>query len=247
MSSPMFSVIIPTLNEEKFLPRLLMSLKEQSVKNFEVIVADGESTDRTVAVVKQFINKLPLSVYIGRKPGVSHQRNLGAEKAIAPWLIFVDADGVLLPNFFERISLYIKTTSPKFFTTWFVSDEKGIFGSIVGFLGNMSVEANLAVRRPWAPGPMTIVRKDEFTIIGGYDEKATFGEDHDFSMMAKEKGIVFSILRESLYVYSMRRFREEGYLRSFFRYCKSFVLVLFTKRGPKNMPGFVSGGGRYEK
>ena len=44
---PLISVIAPTLNESKYLPRLLLSLSRQTVKDFEVIVADDGSTDGT--------------------------------------------------------------------------------------------------------------------------------------------------------------------------------------------------------
>jgi len=45
MNEPFISIIIPTLNEEKFLPKLLNSIKEQNYKNYEIIIADANSTD----------------------------------------------------------------------------------------------------------------------------------------------------------------------------------------------------------
>ena len=51
---PFFSVIIPCLNEEKYLPKLLKDLQGQIDRNFEVIVVDGKSEDRTVEVAKKF-------------------------------------------------------------------------------------------------------------------------------------------------------------------------------------------------
>lgn len=64
MVAPRFSVIIPTLNEEKFLPNLLTSLSEQTEESFEVIVVDGKSKDKTVAVAESFKKKLPLRVIV---------------------------------------------------------------------------------------------------------------------------------------------------------------------------------------
>jgi glycosyltransferase involved in cell wall biosynthesis len=46
----MLSIIIPTFNEERFLPYLLKSLKEQTFNDFEVIVADNNSTDATRSI-----------------------------------------------------------------------------------------------------------------------------------------------------------------------------------------------------
>ena len=76
---PRFSIIIPTLNEEKFLPKLLESLTTQTVKDFEVIVVDGQSKDKTVAVAKRFAGTLQLTVVTSEKPSVSYQRNYGSK------------------------------------------------------------------------------------------------------------------------------------------------------------------------
>src|SRR3989344_8910763 len=108
-----FSIIIPTLNEEKFLPRLLESLARQTAKNFEVIVVDGKSKDKTVERAREFEKKLlHLTVIMSPKASLPLQRNLGAKHAAAPWLAFIDADSVLLPNFIERVSEVIETEHP---------------------------------------------------------------------------------------------------------------------------------------
>ena len=54
MKKPFFSIIIPTLNEEKYLPHLLADLAKQTFQDFEVIVIDGQSTDQTVPKTKLF-------------------------------------------------------------------------------------------------------------------------------------------------------------------------------------------------
>src|SRR3989344_1520147 len=113
MKSPMFSVIIPTLNEEKFLPKLLTSLVDQANRDFEVIVVDGKSRDKTVAVAKTFIKKLPkLKIIISKKASLPLQRNIGARAAHGEWFIFVDADGVLMPYFIERVQQFIFKQKP---------------------------------------------------------------------------------------------------------------------------------------
>jgi glycosyltransferase involved in cell wall biosynthesis len=49
---PIFSIVIPAFNEEKFLPRCLESLKNQDFKDFEIIVVDNNSPDKTAALQK---------------------------------------------------------------------------------------------------------------------------------------------------------------------------------------------------
>ncbi len=83
----MISVIIPTLEEEKYLPLLLKDIKKQTVQPEEIIVVDARSKDKTVEIAKRKDAKVIIT-----KKGVSHQRNLAAKKARGDWLLFIDAD-----------------------------------------------------------------------------------------------------------------------------------------------------------
>lgn len=248
MGKPRFSIIIPTLNEEKFLPNLLHSLARQTVKDFEVIVVDGHSKDDTVQAAKKFASKLPkLSVILLEGAGVSRQRNRGAKEAKSDWLVFVDADSVLLSNFIERIGIFIDRKHPKFFTTWLKADSDDPSEAIAGFLLNMGIEGGIIIDRPWAPGPLTVIHKTVFNSVGGYNEQVVYGEDHELGVAVFRKGTPFQVLREILYVYSFRRHRMEGRAKVFNRELKALLSVVFTQKGLKNMPGFESAGSLYHK
>lgn len=95
----MLSIVIPTLNEEKFLPRLLSSIKKQSFSDYEIIVSDGGSKDNTKKIALenncQFVED-----FIHHHP--SWQRNNGAAIARGEILIFLDADTVLQDDFLEK-------------------------------------------------------------------------------------------------------------------------------------------------
>ncbi len=247
MLKPRFSVIIPTLNEEKFLPKLLTSLVHQTVKNFEVIVVDASPDNRTIAAAKRFEKKLPMTIIRNEKRGVSCQRNYGAKIAKSDWFVFVDADSILFPHFFERIIKFLDKKHSRFFTTWLKADGDEPGDAIGGFLVNMGVEGGVLIERPWAPGPLTVVRRDVFESVGGYNESVTFAEDHELGVMIYHKGVPFDILREILYIYSFRRFRKEGNLKIFNRWLKSTLSVVFTRKGLKYMPGFIGGGSIYEQ
>ena len=87
------SVVIPALNEEKYLPQLLQSLSEQTQPDFEVVVVDGSSKDRTVELARSFSSKLPaLNVIVSPTARLPLQRNLGARATSGEWLVFLDAD-----------------------------------------------------------------------------------------------------------------------------------------------------------
>ena len=79
----MLSIIIPTYNEEEVLPNLLRSIKEQDYKDYEVVVADAKSTDKT----REIAQKFDCRVVDGGLPGEG--RNHGAEAAKGDRFLFL--------------------------------------------------------------------------------------------------------------------------------------------------------------
>lgn len=243
-----FSVIIPTLNEEKFLPLLLSSLAAQTERNFEVIVVDGSSKDKTVAIANTFKRKVPgLKVVVSKTASLPLQRNLGAQKSNGEWLAFIDADSILMPNFFERLNLFIARTNPAVFTTWFSPDSDATGDAVTTLFGNLMLEASILLKRPLSPGPLTIVLRGAYDSVGGYDEEHAFHEDMDFGLRLFKQGIRLSILTETLFIMSFRRMRQQGTMKVMQQYIKSALPVLFFKTTFKNMPGYIMGGQMYGK
>jgi len=96
---PFFSIVIPTLNEECYLPNLLCDLSRQTCRDFEVIVVDANSEDQTNYQAQQFKERFDAFTFLAStKRNVSHQRNLGADRAVADWLIFLDAQADRQPT-----------------------------------------------------------------------------------------------------------------------------------------------------
>jgi len=241
-----YSIIIPTLNEEKFLPKLLTSLSTQTHDNFEVIVVDGASGDATVSVAQSFKKTLPkLTVVSLTNPNISKQRNAGANEAKGKWLIFIDADSILLPYAIERVESFIQEKKPGLFTTWFRSDSEEPSDGLVTLLFDMFIEAAILFHRPTTQGTFMAVEAKAFRSIRGFDEKHLFGEDHDLVTRLTKKGIKLHILRETLYVYSFRRLRYQKTLKTLQSYARSVFSVLLTNKTPRSMPGYIMGGAPY--
>ncbi len=95
----MLSIVIPTKNEERYLPRLLASIKRQSFSDYEIIVADNGSSDSTRAVAESFGCK----VTGGGLPGEG--RNRGAAAARGDVVLFLDADTELVDADFLESAL----------------------------------------------------------------------------------------------------------------------------------------------
>lgn len=248
MDAPFFSIIIPTLNEELFLPKLLDSLTQQSYRDFEVIIVDGGSKDKTVAVARSFEDKfIAFDCMKSARAHASTQRNIGAAHGAGEYLIFLDADIIAFPYALDRIAEYIAQKNPKILTMWF-SPDSVVSGDIMfTLIGNMLVEGSLVAKRPVSPGGCTVVQKVFFQQIGGFDESIKLGEDLDLTRRAGEAGAPLHVIRETLVVYSLRRLRREGKAKMIQLYARGALLSLLTKRSLGNVPGYVMGGHLYNK
>lgn len=215
MNKIYFSIVIPTLNEEKFLPALLNDLTEQTFdKNlFEVIHVDGKSEDQTVLLAKSFAEKLNLQTITAEKRNVAFQRNLGGQTAKGKWIIFMDADDRLPSHFLDGLKYQLaKNPQTDVFTTW--SQPKSltsIEGSITRIL-NLGLELYNSSGKPSAFGAMIGVTKKMFEQIK-FDETQKFMEDTFFVQSVCDAGGHFKIFKEPRYVFSLRRFEKEGTLK----------------------------------
>src|SRR5258708_708755 len=161
MEKPMFSVVIPTLNEEKYLPRLLSCLQKQTSDNFEVILVDGQSTDKTLEEATAYLSQIKnMQILTSKKRNVSVQRNMGADHAIGQYLVFFDADVQVPRGFFNQLDQVISKKRSVFLTTWILPDsllEKDVIATAVT---NIYFEAAKAVDRQFAAGYCTIIQRD---------------------------------------------------------------------------------------
>jgi glycosyltransferase involved in cell wall biosynthesis len=226
------SVIIPTLNEEKYLPQLLESLKKQIFRDFEVIVSDSYSKDNTAKIAKKYGAK----VVLGPKLGPGYGRNLGAKKARGEILLFMDSDGVLD----NKDSL--KVLAEKMYDKNFIAGsfrylplEKATFSQrIAYYVTNWITRVSILTGKPFIPGFCFFFRKDVFEKVGGFNEELVFCEDHDLSQRvskaSKGKFIYINIPMKT----SMRRLKGLGFWQTIKDYLIPTIYYLIYKKTPRS-------------
>lgn len=231
MLSPYFSVIIPALNEEKYLPVILKALSRQTYRSFEVILVDGQSDDNTIAVFNKFAENFPgHQLYKAAKRNVAYQRNIGGFKADGQFLVFFDADVNISDTFMEELHLASIKKKFKFATTWIDSDTENSLDKVFILLGNLGYELYNVVGKPFAGGYNTVIAKDVFRKLKGFREDQKINEDQDLAMRAFKKKIDVVILPQPRVTFSFRRFRSEGRLTVLRKYAKA--VLYYHLRGP---------------
>ncbi len=210
------SIIIPTYNEEDYLPRLLRSIKEQNYEDYEVIIADNNSLDKTVDIAKEYNCK----VVQGGLPAVG--RNNGAKVANGEILIFLDSDLMLTRNYLtdminefeeEELGIGITQMTP-------LSEKRSDI--ILHDLANWFMIAVEKIKPHGAGCYGIIVKKSLHDSLGGFDETLDFGEDSEYieriASISK-----FKVLRNPKIGVSTRRLEEEGLYNLLKVYGKSTI------------------------
>ncbi len=103
MNKEKISIIIPVYNAEKTLDRCLVSIINQTYKNFEVILVDDASSDSSGEVIKKYLADGRFSYHLLSHGGVSKARNFGLSVATGKYLMFVDSDDDIKSNMIEKM------------------------------------------------------------------------------------------------------------------------------------------------
>jgi len=245
---PFFSIVIPTLNEEKYLPNLLNDLTKQKEKDFEIIVVDGKSEDRTIDIAIKYKKKYQSKIIISQKRNLCYQRNLGAKNSSGEYLIFLDADIRLYGNYLFELKKTIFKNSYLFLTTYQLSDDKDNFNILLAQIANYGLEILKLINKQMAPGYNFVIFKDIFIKLKGFNEKTTISEDHDLSIRIQNSGIKLCIIPKKLLKWSFRRVKKDGYLQLIIKYgVASFYSILLGEITDKKLGYQAQMGGQYFK
>lgn len=204
------TIVIPLFNEERFVLDAILSLKRQTVRNFEVLIVDDASTDRSAAVVGKAIGndrRFHLLRHL-RNSGLGASRNTGLRLARTPYVTFLDADDVLLPNALEiRLRRFGELTdnrvagvycgvvqAPETVSADYLPQKRSYAGRVQTFVSSEG-ECPFSAHAP-------ILRTDVLRLLGGFDETLRFGcEDWDMWQRVMRHGYWFEPVDQVAAIY----------------------------------------------
>jgi len=210
-NGPLISIIIPTFMEEKWLPNCLTSLSNQTYRNFEVIIADYASYDKTRQIASSFDAKI---VDVPER-GIGLARNCGAEIAQGDYLFFTDADCVYKNTLLEELVTYAENHEEyALLHTACVLYEGNLFERLGLYLASV-------LRPVWmSTGRCTFIRKEAYWQVNGYDE--TKGGREGYAFEPEDIDLGYRVMASRLGVErlswlavatSARRIRQFGWIK----------------------------------
>ena len=240
-----FSIIIPTLNEELYVNKILSDLSKQLVMNFELIMVDGNSQDKTQQMILSHKKEMPITLLKLNPPNLPLQKNLGAKQAKSPYLLFLDADMSVSRSFTGVAERLIKKKKGLVFQPYVFPLEKDDYQEFNAIypLVNKLIEFSQNFNKPFSAGPAMFWERKTFLTIGGFDN--IFGEDHHIIRKAHNWGIRPKFLSRLKVLFSLRRMKKEGRLLSLYKFLYSHLYLLFNDKMKKKLINYEMGGHLY--
>jgi len=228
----MFSIIIPTLNEEENIAKVICQFNEvKDQYNIEIIVSDSGSIDYTVRIAKKCADTV--IAYNGKNCNISKTRNLGAKNANNEFLVFLDAD-ILIDNvelFFDKLittfnNEKIVAVSPRICV---YPDKETKVDKFVHFIILLISRILNKVGIGYSRGGCQIIRTKFFNKVKGYNENFIAAEDVDIFRRLRKMGKT-NIISDFKVYESPRRYREFGYISVLYAWFMNwFWTLMFNK------------------
>lgn len=187
----MISIIIPSYNQQEFLPDAIESALNQT-SPCEVIVVDDGSTDNSLEIARKY----PVKVISQVNKGLSSARNTGIMNATGRYILPLDADDILLDNCAERVLEKIVEVDPDIiglsFKTFGTSSQEII-------LGKPTLEDFKTGNRL---GYCSAIRKEKLLEVGGYSPRMTYGyEDLHLWFDLISRGAIVDVIKDITWLY----------------------------------------------
>ena len=177
---PAISIVIPAYNAEKYILETIASVQQQTFTDYEIIVIDDGSIDKTVDILKT-VEDTRLNVFSHANAGVSIARNRGIAQARGEFIALLDADDLWTP---DKLEMQIKAlqSSPQAVLAYSWTYFMDASGKSIYLAQPMWIEGDvytqlLSSNFIQSIGSNVLIRKKALNEVGGFDSELTHGED----------------------------------------------------------------------
>lgn len=190
-----FTIIIPLYNKENHIESTLKSVLNQSFQDFEIIIVEDCSTDKSKEKAAVFVSEKIRIIEHKKNKGLSASRNTGIQNSSSKYLAFLDADDIWHKNYLEKIhELILNHPQAHLFATNYtevypnevaVNPASNLKNFNKDGIINDFFESNLH-QNIYIPSSLC-VDKDVFEVVGYYNNSVNYGEDVDFNIRANSQ------------------------------------------------------------
>jgi peptidoglycan/xylan/chitin deacetylase (PgdA/CDA1 family) len=197
------SIVIPARNAAATLSAAIASVTHQTHTDWEVIVIDDGSTDSTAANARAWCDRDPrIRLITGRKRGASAARNEAARHAAKTWLLFLDADDLILPTHLATMLAAASQSTDLIYCGGAKMASDGRIGQAE--IPPQKDHFKLLASRNLFHIHACLVRRATFEKFGGFDEELKSCEEWDLWQRLARGGAVFARVEEPLTLYRLR-------------------------------------------
>lgn len=231
-SSLNVSVVIPAYNEEKYIENSLRSLQraeQKTKKNYEVILVDNNSSDRTVKIAQKYVTGMNLRIVKEARQGRGIARARGFKEAKGDIILSADADTIFFPGWIDTLTSVLKDGIAASTTSCRIVD----CSPLTNILFNLTQPKAAFLYRVfighyWLSGFSFGITKSVYEKSGGFDTALQAQEDLDLTFRVAKLGKIKFINKPV--IFSGRRFKD-GLFAGLFEYIQTFIeAFIFKKR-----------------
>ena len=199
--TPQISVIMPVYNGEKYLREALESILNQTFKDFEFIIINDGSTDKTLETIQSFTDPR-IKLITQENRGIIYSLNKGITESRGKYIARMDADDISLPERLEKEYRFLEQ-NPNYGivgTTFLIINKNNqVIGVNAVLLENEDLEKEIIIETTFGHGTV-MMRKSVLDTVGYYNPKALHAEDFDLWTRFAEKSKMAN-LSEVLYLW----------------------------------------------
>lgn len=236
--------VVPVFNRPDEMRELLESLCQQSDTDFEIVVVEDGSTEKSDLICQQFSDRLQIQYYFKENTGPGLSRNYGIERASANYCIFVDSDCVIPPQYVATVKRFLSKNPVDAFGGPDAADEsfsnlqKAINYAMTSFFTTGGIRGSSEKLEKFHPRSFNMgITKAVYAKTGGFPTirfayaKAA-GEDLDLSIQIIKSGFKTALISEA-YVFHKRRTSLKQFLRQVYNF--GIARITISKRHPESL------------